>query len=77
MVAEMETAEEELVKFVQTRAYEAEIQTLQQGKGVAHSSSIRLLSPALQNGVLVVEREIETCHSWWPGQEPSDSTTWP
>ena len=77
MVAEMETAKDELVKFVQTRAYEAEIQTLQQGKGVAHSSSIRLLSPALQNGVLVVEREIETCHSWWPGQEPSDSTNWP
>ena len=44
-------AEEDLIKFVQTHAHKTEIRALQQGNRIAHSSSIRPLSPALQNGV--------------------------
>ena len=53
-VAEMNYVEKLIIKFAQSQVYSEEISALKQGKNVFNSSPIKKLSPALKDGILVV-----------------------
>ena len=53
-VLEQKAAEKMVIKFVQHQAYNTEVEALSQGKDMLRSSSIKSLSPGLQDELLVV-----------------------
>ena len=54
LVLELKVAEKMAIKFVQHQAYNAEVEALSQGEDMLQSSSIKSLSPGLQDELLIV-----------------------